>query len=85
MSFLLTSTEERKERQSIYVGQLKLNLPAEIRKCQFPDRVGCQCIGVRGLGGQSQRLVSGLGSKIILWQGLGVSMWLRSMCSQDHE
>lgn len=51
MSFLLTSMAERKERQTRYVDQLKLNLPAEIRKSKFPDRVGCQCIGVRGLGG----------------------------------
>ena len=85
MSFLLTSMAERKERQTRYVDQLKLNLPAEIRKSQFPDRVGCQCIGVRGLGGQSQRLVSGLGSKIIPWPGLGISMWLGPTCSQDHK
>ena len=45
MSFLLTSMAERKERQTRYVDQLKLNSLAEIRKCQSQIRWGVSVSG----------------------------------------
>ena len=76
---------ERKDRQTRYVDQLKPNLPAGNQEMPFPRWGGVSVYKSEGSKWPESEISLWLGSKIILLPGLGVSRWLGSVCSQDHE